>query len=295
MGIQKFGHTRTILNSLRRLHQSYHSFSIENVVKQKVQFGECGNSPEYLGNLACGVGAQVPASGLFTVGVSTMYNRGSSYIASDEGSMPPSFTLSREPKIVFVLGGPGSGKGTQCAKVAKAFGFEHLSAGDLLRAEIYSDSDEGRAIQSMIREGKIVSSEVTVNLIHRAMQDSRCDRFLIDGFPRSEENRLVYDKVIGIDPLFVLFFDCSLEEMEARLLSRNQGRIDDNIETIRKRFKVFAEVTLPVIEYYRSLGKVVTVNAARAQQEIFKSILPIFSSIDESMRVNHTVNQKLVI
>ncbi|KAJ7254937.1 hypothetical protein O6H91_Y416700 [Diphasiastrum complanatum] len=273
----------TILHSLRRLHHSHCAVYIKNLVEQqKIAFGQCEISPLCPCDASFGLRAQVSTSGKQRDGVSSFkYRRYSSSVPFDERSMP----LFRERKLVFVLGGPGSGKGTQCAKLAKAFGLEHLNVGDLLRAEINCDSVEGRAIQNIIKEGKIVPSQVTVNLLNRAMQDGSSRVLLVDGFPRSEENRVVYDKLIGIDPQFVLFLDCSLEQMEVRLLSRDQGRIDDNLDTIRKRFRVFNEVTLPVIEHYRSLGKLLTVNAARTEEEIFRSILPFFRSIDESLSV----------
>ncbi|OMO62115.1 Adenylate kinase, partial [Corchorus capsularis] len=161
----------------------------------------------------------------------------------------------KKPTVVFVLGGPGSGKGTQCANIVQQFHYTHLSAGDLLRAEIKSGSENGTMIQNMIKEGKIVPSEVTIKLLEKAMLDSGNDKFLIDGFPRNEENRAAFEAVTKIEPEFVLFFNCPEEEMERRLLSRNQGREDDNIETIRKRFKVFLDSSLPVIEYYRPRGR----------------------------------------
>ncbi|MCO5562660.1 hypothetical protein L7F22_016288 [Adiantum nelumboides] len=179
-------------------------------------------------------------------------------------------------KVIFVLGGPGSGKGTQCASIVEHFGFTHLSAGDLLRAEINSGNENGLMIQSMIKEGKIVPSEVTIKLLLTAMHKSGNDKFLIDGFPRNEENRAAFELVTGITPAFILFFDCPEEEMERRLLGRNQGRVDDNIETIRKRFKVFIESSLPVINHYDSLGKVRKIDAARSKDEVFASVQPLF-------------------
>ncbi|MQL78783.1 hypothetical protein Taro_011227 [Colocasia esculenta] len=210
--------------------------------------------------------------------------------------------------VVFVLGGPGSGKGTQCANIVKNFGFTHLSAGDLLRAEISSGSENGwkgkeainkipkiefasivffsTMIQNMIKEGKIVPSEVTVKLLQRAMKESGNNKFLIDGFPRNEENRAAFEEVTKIVPEFVLFFDCPEEEMERRLLSRNQGRVDDNVETIRKRFKVFIESSIPVIEHYGSKGKVHKVNAARPVEEVFETVKEIFSPYGANVYLN---------
>ncbi|XP_048140928.1 UMP-CMP kinase 3-like isoform X2 [Rhodamnia argentea] len=196
--------------------------------------------------------------------------------AIEEGSL-----TEKKPTVVFVLGGPGSGKGTQCANIVQHFGFTHLSAGDLLRAEIKSGSENGTMIQNMIKEGKIVPSEVTIKLLQKAMQESGNDKFLIDGFPRNEENRAAFEAVTKIEPKFVLFFDCSEEEMERRLLNRNQGREDDNIETIRKRFKVFLESSLPVIEHYNAKGKVRKIDAGKPVEEVFEDVKIIFTSNSE--------------
>ncbi|KAF3445653.1 hypothetical protein FNV43_RR10829 [Rhamnella rubrinervis] len=196
----------------------------------------------------------------------------------------------KKPTVVFVLGGPGSGKGTQCANIVQHFGFTHLSAGDLLRAEIKSGSENGTMIQNMIKEGKIVPSEVTIKLLQRAMQESGNDKFLIDGFPRNEENRAAFETVTQIEPAFVLFFDCAEEEMEKRLLGRNQGREDDNIETIRKRFKVFLESSLPVIQHYESKGKVRKIDAGRPVEEVFESVKAIFTPKTEKSNESSIVD-----
>ncbi|XAR54235.1 (d)CMP kinase [Bertholletia excelsa] len=187
----------------------------------------------------------------------------------------------KKVKVVFILGGPGSGKGTQCANIVQHFGFTHLSAGDLLRAEIKSGSENGTMIQNMIKEGKIVPAEVTIKLLQQAMQESGNDKFLIDGFPRDEANRAKFESMTGIEPEFVLFLDCPEEVMEKRLLNRNQGREDDNIDTIRKRFKVYVESSLPVIEYYNSKGKVRKIDAAKPVEEVFEDVKAVFIPLTE--------------
>ncbi|KAJ6730002.1 NUCLEOTIDE KINASE [Salix viminalis] len=136
-------------------------------------------------------------------------------------------------------------------------------------------------IQNMIKEGKIVPSEVTIKLLQKAMHESENDKFLIDGFPRNEENRAAFEAVTKIEPAFVLFFDCPEEEMERRILSRNEGRVDDNIETIRKRFKVFQESSLPVVEYYDSKGKVRKIDAAKPVEEVFEAVKSIITPKEE--------------
>ncbi|KAK9713871.1 hypothetical protein RND81_06G056300 [Saponaria officinalis] len=134
-------------------------------------------------------------------------------------------------------------------------------------------------IQNMIKEGKIVPAEVTIKLIQKAIQESDNEKFLIDGFPRNEENRAAFESITGILPEIVLFFDCSEGEMEKRLLGRNQGREDDNIETIRKRFKVYLESSLPVIEHYNSLGKVRKIDAAKPIDAVFADVKAVFEKV----------------
>lgn len=186
---------------------------------------------------------------------------------------------TQKPFIAFVLGGPGSGKGTQCTKIASDFGFAHLSAGDILRHEIASGSEKGELILEIIKEGRIVPSEITVELIRKAMEMNNAKRVLIDGFPRCEENRIAFERIVGTEPDIVIFFDCPEDEMVKRLLGRNQGRVDDNIETIKKRLKVFESLNIPVVDYYSSRGKVHKINATGTADEIFEAVRRLFSSL----------------
>lgn len=189
-------------------------------------------------------------------------------------------SIQKYPFITFVLGGPGSGKGTQCAKIVETFGFTHLSAGDLLRDEISSNSENGVMILDTIKEGNIVPSEVTVKLIQTAMESSRNRKFLIDGFPRTEENRVAFEQIIGAEPDVVLFFDCPEEMMVKRVLSRNQGRIDDNVDTIMKRLKVFRSLSLPVINYYSDKGKLYKIDAVGTENDIFEKVRKVFAAYE---------------
>ena len=104
-----------------------------------------------------------------------------------------------------------------------------------------SGSPDGNMVAEMIKQGQIVPSEVTVNLLLDAMRASGKDKFLIDGFPRNKENRDAWEVTAGYDCDMVLFFDCPEDVMTQRLLGRNEGRTDDNIETIKKRFKTFTD------------------------------------------------------
>lgn len=180
--------------------------------------------------------------------------------------------------VLFVLGGPGAGKGTQCANLVKDYGFTHLSAGDLLRAEQERPGSEfGEMIKDYIKNGLIVPMEVTVQLLENAMVEDLRKRgttkgkFLIDGFPRKLDQAYKFEEAVCPARL-VLFFDCSEDEMERRLLDRGKtsGRSDDNADSIRKRFRTFVETSMPVVDYYETQKKVVRVNAERDPEVVHK-------------------------
>lgn len=190
-----------------------------------------------------------------------------------------------KPKVVFVLGGPGAGKGTQCANIVKEFGFVHLSAGDLLREERSKPGTKyGELIEEHIRNGTIVPVEITCKLLERAMQQSNSNKFLIDGFPRNQDNldgwnREMADKV---DLLFVLFFDCSEETCVDRCLKRGaagSGRSDDNMESLKKRIQTFINDSLPIIEYYKEKDLVRRVEAGKAPEDVFEEVKQIFKAV----------------
>merc|ERR1711936_1355813 len=88
--------------------------------------------------------------------------------------------------VVFVTGGPGSGKGTQCDKIVQEFSFTHLSSGDLLRAKVASGSADGKELDAMMKAGKLVPLEKVLDLIteamNKAVSSGPCNGFLIDGY-----------------------------------------------------------------------------------------------------------------
>lgn len=189
--------------------------------------------------------------------------------------------FSSEPRrrnIIFVLGGPGSGKGTQAANLVRDFGFVHLSAGDLLRVEITKGTSEGRFISDCIKEGKIVPGDITISLIKNAIEKYPLDTtILIDGFPREMKQALDFERTI-CECQFVLNFSCSEETMQKRLLKRGEtsGRSDDNLVAITKRFKIFQHQTMPVLEYFSALNKVRNIDAEKSPEEVYADVKKLF-------------------
>lgn len=183
-------------------------------------------------------------------------------------------------QVVFVLGGPGSGKGTNCARIVENFGYVHLSAGDLLREERNSGSELADMINTYIKEGKIVPAEVTVRLLRAAMEKSATNKFLVDGFPRDMDNLTCWESNMSdvAEVLFLLFLDCPQEIMLARLLERGKtsGRSDDNEESIKKRFLTYENSTRPIIEQFRSQRKIRQVDSNRDIEEVFSDVSACF-------------------
>lgn len=187
----------------------------------------------------------------------------------------------KDVTVVFVLGGPGAGKGTQCERLVRDFGFVHLSAGDLLREErMRPGSQYGDIINTYIQEGKIVPSEITIGLLENAMKASGAKRFLVDGFPRKMDQALEFERSV-CECKFVLFFDCPEQVMEQRLLKRGEtsGRSDDNLETIRKRFKTFIDTSMPVVDHYEKEGKVRKLSCLNSVDGVYAEVKSIFSEI----------------
>jgi UMP-CMP kinase len=183
----------------------------------------------------------------------------------------------RQHRVLFILGGPGAGKGTQCANIVDTYKCVHLSVGELLRQErMRGDaSPDAQLIEQCLVSGQIVPVEISLNLVRRAMDeitnkdssDTHHDQerygqriFLIDGFPRNFDNlhgwtqRMPqYAAVLG-----ALVYDCPIHVLEQRILSRAEtsGRSDDNLASARKRFTTFQEQTMPVVHALEQVQKI---------------------------------------
>ncbi|EZG44298.1 UMP-CMP kinase [Gregarina niphandrodes] len=190
------------------------------------------------------------------------------------------------PVVVFVLGGPGAGKGTQCGLVAKRYGFHHISAGDCLREERAREGSEyGALIEKYIREGMIVPVEITCELLRMKMRVLGWDngRFLVDGFPRNRNNLDGwYAACAGdVQTAFCLNLECPESVMEERLLKRGEtsGRIDDNIVSLRKRFQTFQNETQAILQHFTEEGKCFNVDANRPVDEVWNDVSKFFDNL----------------
>lgn len=189
--------------------------------------------------------------------------------------MPDTTPLkSSSVPILWVLGGPGSGKGTQCDKIVEKYGFTHISTGDLLRAEVASGSERGQALEAIMKEGQLVPNSVVLELLAEKMLALLSDSkgYLIDGYPRELDQGRQFEKDIGQCKL-VLYFQCQDDTLVKRLLHRAEtsGREDDNEETIKKRLNTFHTHNDPIVQEFS--GKTNTLNAERDPDSIFADVV----------------------
>jgi adenylate kinase family enzyme len=207
------------------------------------------------------------------------------------------------PNVVFILGGPGSGKGTMCELAELQLGWVHLSAGDLLRAERKKGGETAILIEENIAAGNLVPYEIIVNLLKSAMENSTRmtgkNNFLVDGFPRSINNLEGWRKSFGVDVELpkMMYFECPYEVLEKRIMGRAKysGRSDDNLESIKLRFDTFKEETLPTVEYFRDQGKCVEVDAGMDRSSVYETLKLNLANHTDQLLANDPLSQKAEI
>ncbi len=182
---------------------------------------------------------------------------------------------------IVLFGPPGSGKGTQAENMIRKYGLNHLSTGDLLRAEIAGQTDLGRKAKAIVEKGELVPDEIVIGMIEkRVSAEENPKGFIFDGFPRTVEQARALDEMLdsrntGITLMITLEVD--RQELINRLLKRSEkeGRPDDNLETIENRIRVYEDQTTPVMDYYDQQGKARYVDGMGSIEEIFSRIVKV--------------------
>uniref|UniRef100_A0A452TJ70 Adenylate kinase isoenzyme 5 n=1 Tax=Ursus maritimus TaxID=29073 RepID=A0A452TJ70_URSMA len=187
----------------------------------------------------------------------------------------------RKCKIIFMIGGPGSGKGTQCEKLVEKYGFTHLSTGELLRNELSSESERSKLIRDIMERGDLVPSGIILELLKEAMLASLSDTkgFLIDGYPQEVKQGEEFGRRIG-DPHLVICMDCSADTMTNRLLQRGQSSpCTEDTTAIAKRLETYYRASIPVTAYYETKTQLHKVNAEGTPEEVFLQLCAAIDSI----------------
>lgn len=159
---------------------------------------------------------------------------------------------------IIMFGPPGAGKGTQAQRIQETFKLKKLSTGDMLRAEVTSESTLGHTLRAIMDAGELVSDEIIIEIIGNCISEPECERgFILDGFPRTVPQAEALDKMLThmsrqIDHVIVLDVDMDIliERIQSRVAESGEARSDDTAEVLKNRIDVYETQTWPLLPYY---------------------------------------------
>ena len=179
---------------------------------------------------------------------------------------------------IVIFGAPGSGKGTQSERIVEKYGINHISTGDVLRAEIKNGTELGKTAKGYIDQGQLIPDELMIDILASVFDSFKDSKGVIfDGFPRTIAQAEALKKMLaerGQDVSVMVALDVPEEELMVRLIKRGKdsGRADDNEETIKKRLHVYHSQTAPLIDWYKNEKKYQHINGLGTMEGIFAEI-----------------------
>jgi adenylate kinase len=188
---------------------------------------------------------------------------------------------------LVLLGAPGSGKGTQAARLKEHLQVPHVSTGDLLRAEVAAGSKLGLEAKDVMARGELVSDAILLGMLEdRFSRPDTRGGFILDGYPRNLAQASALGDLlerIGQPMDQAVQLDVDTELLIERIAGRAnaEGRADDNPESVRKRLAIYNEQTAPVVEYYRQHGMLTVVDGVGTLDEVFTRILEAIAPVRE--------------
>ncbi|HEX5663043.1 MAG TPA: adenylate kinase [Xanthomonadaceae bacterium] len=188
---------------------------------------------------------------------------------------------------LVLLGAPGSGKGTQAARLKGHLQVPHISTGDLLRAEVAAGSKLGLEAKEIMARGELVSDAILLGMLEsRFSQADTAGGFILDGYPRNLAQAGALDGLlqrIGQPMDFAVQLDVPTELLVERIAGRAQaeGRADDSPESVRTRLRVYEQQTAPVIEFYRQHGQLTVVDGVGSLDQVFTRIVEAIAPVRE--------------
>ena len=188
---------------------------------------------------------------------------------------------------LVLLGAPGSGKGTQAARLKEHLQVPHISTGDLLRAEVAAGSPLGLEAKEVMARGELVSDAILLGMLEdRFSRPDTAKGFILDGYPRNLAQADALDvllKRIGQPMDAAVQLDVATELLVERIAGRAaaEGRADDSPESVRTRLKVYDSQTAPVIEFYRTHGQLTVIDGVGTLDEVFTRIIEAIAPVRE--------------
>ena len=186
---------------------------------------------------------------------------------------------------IVIFGAPGSGKGTQSERIVEKYGIDHISTGDVLRAEIKAGTELGAMAKKLIDNGQLIPDELMLDILAAKLDTFVGSKGVIfDGFPRTIAQAEALKVMLaerGQEVTAMIELDVPEDELMTRLIKRGQesGRADDNEETIKKRLVVYHSQTSPLIDWYKTDGKYQHINGLGTMDGIFAEIAEAIDKI----------------
>lgn len=207
---------------------------------------------------------------------------------------------------IVLLGSPGAGKGTQAEILIEQTGLVHISSGDLFREHIKNKTELGQLANSYMSKGELVPDDVTIAMVKERISEPDCERgAILDGFPRTlvqaEAIKIALNEMgedVGVVPYITAPDEILIARLSGRCTCRASGHVyhklysppakegvcdidgselyqrdDDTVETVKKRLQVYAEKTLPLINYYREQNKLVEIQGDQPKEKVTKDLL----------------------
>ena len=175
---------------------------------------------------------------------------------------------------LVLLGAPGSGKGTQAARLKTALGVPHISTGDMLRAAVAAGTAMGLKAKAVMEAGQLVSDDILLGMLEdRLAQADAKAGFILDGYPRNVAQAEALDHLLAklgqpLDAVVKLEVPNEAIIGRCEIRYKAEGRADDNPDTVRRRLAIYAEQTAPVADFYASRGKLQVVDGVGELAEV---------------------------
>lgn len=195
---------------------------------------------------------------------------------------------------LVLFGAPGSGKGTQSAKLIDEYGLYHISTGEVLRDHIKRGTELGKIAEEYISKGHLIPDDLMIRILDDVLEKEASDKkgVIFDGFPRTIPQAEALKELLqkrNTDLHAVIGLEVPEEELIDRMIRRGQetGRADDNLETIQNRLNVYHNQTLPLKEYYIKSGKYLPIKGTGVVDDIFNDIAEGLAKATGAKRRKH--------